>query len=224
VKRIASIGSLAISLFAGSAFGADLPSQSEAPYYTPPPLFTWTGLYLGINGGVGIGSFTSGGNPYFGNTSGGLVGGTIGYNYQGGPIVVGLEADLDWADINGSNTALLGLSGKGTINEMNTIRGRLGYSFEKALVYVTGGYAGGIVSGNLANFAAAPNFLGNESHYLNGYAVGVGLEYMITPRISAKAEYMYNSLSPSGYFGGTLNAINSGVNVSTVKAGLNYHF
>jgi len=222
VKRITSIG-IATSLFAGSAFGADLPSRNEAPFY-PAPLFTWTGFYAGINGGLGIGGFTGGGSPYFSNASGALAGGTIGYNYQGGPIVVGIEADLDWADINGSSAPFLGVRGSGTVDETNTIRGRLGYSFDRALIYATGGWAGGSVTGNLANFGSSPNLLINESHYLNGYAVGAGIEYSITPRISVKAEYLFNSLSPNGYFGGTFNAINSGVNFSTLRAGINYHF
>ncbi len=222
MKRIASIG-FAISLFAGSAFGADLPSRSEAPFY-PAPIFTWTGLYVGINGGVGIGGFTGGGSPFFGGNSGGLVGGTIGYNYQGGPIVVGLEADVDWANINGSKTPFPGVTGKSSVDELNTIRARLGYSFDRMLVYVTGGYAGGSVNGTVNNFASSPNLILGESHYLNGYAVGVGVEYSINPHFSVKGEYMFNSLSQSAYFGGTPSAINSGVNFSTLKAGVNYHF
>jgi len=223
VTRIASIG-IAAFLFAGSAFGADLPSRSEAPYYPMAPLFTWTGLYAGINGGVGIGGFTDGGSPFYGSNSGGLAGGTVGYNYQGGPIVVGVEADVDWADIKGSKTPFAGVSGKSSVNELNTVRARLGYSFDRMFVYVTGGYAGGSVNGNIANFRSTPNLLLSESHYLNGYAVGLGVEYSITPRVSVKGEYMFNSLSSASYFNGTPNAINSGVNFSTLKAGINYHF
>jgi outer membrane immunogenic protein len=59
---------------------------------------------------------------------------------------------------------------------------------------------------------------------LNGYAVGAGVEYSITPRVSVKAEYLFTSVGPNSYFNGTVNSINSGVNFSTVKAGINYHF
>ncbi len=223
MKRIASIG-IATFLLAGSAFGADLPSRSEAPYYSPPPLFTWTGLYGGINGGVAIGGFTQGGSSFYGSNSGGLVGGTIGYNFQGGPIVVGVEADLDWAQISGSKVPFSGVTGKSSVDELNTVRARLGYSFDRMLVYVTGGYAGGSVNGTVANFSSSPNLLLGQSHYLNGYAVGLGVEYSITPRVSVKGEYMFNSLSPASYFGGTPGALSSGVNFSTLKAGINYHF
>ncbi len=213
------------ALIATTALAADLPRRSEAPFYSaPPPLFTWTGFYAGINGGVGLGGFTRGGGTYFGGASGGLAGGTIGYNYQGGPIVVGIEADVDWADVNGSNTPFFGVSGKSTVDELNTVRGRLCYAYDRTLFFVTGGYAGGSVSGNVANFASSPNLLINESHYLNGYAIGAGVEYSVTPRVSVKAEYLFTSLQPNTYFGGTFNAMNSGVDISTVKAGVNYHF
>jgi outer membrane immunogenic protein len=224
VIRIASIG-IATSLIAGAAFAADLPSRNSAPFYSaPPPLFTWTGFYGGINGGLGIGGFTHGGSNYFGNTSGGLAGGTIGYNYQGGPIVVGVEADLDWADINGHNNPGFGVNGSATINETNSVRGRLGYAFDRVLVYATGGWSAANVSGNVANFGSTPNLLINESHYLNGYAVGAGVEYSITPRVSVKAEYLFNSLSPNSYFAGTPSTIHAGVDYSTLRAGVNYHF
>jgi outer membrane immunogenic protein len=233
MKRIAPVAGIArslfnmsfftLSLFAGSAFAADLPSRDQAPYY-PAPIFTWTGLYVGINGGGSFGNFTNGGQYFFGNAGGGMVGGTVGYNYQGGPLVIGIEADLDWADINGTGAPFPGISGTGTINETNTVRARLGYSFDRALVYVTGGWAGASVSGNGANFISAPNLIINESHYLNGYAVGAGIEYSIMPRVSVKAEYLFTSVGPNTYFNGTVNSINSGVNYSTVKAGINYHF
>lgn len=223
MKRIAPITGIAMSLFTGSAFAADLPSRDQAPFY-PAPIFTWTGLYAGINGGLSFGSFTNGGSSYFGSSGGGMVGGTVGYNFQGGPLVVGVEADLDWADINGSASPFTAVNAQGTVNETNTVRARLGYSFDRALVYATGGWAGASVSGNLSNFLTSPGLIINESHYMNGYAVGAGIEYSITPRVSVKAEYLFTSLGPTTYFSGTWSSINSGVNYSTVRAGINYHF
>ncbi|WP_020174676.1 outer membrane protein [Methyloferula stellata] len=223
MKRIAPITGIAMSLFTGSALAADLPMRDQAPFY-PAPIFTWTGLYAGINGGLSFGGFTNGGSSFFGSSGGGMVGGTVGYNFQGGPLVVGVEADLDWADINGSASPFPAVSAQGTINETNTVRARLGYSFDRALVYATGGWAGASVSGNLSNFLTTPGLIINQSHYMNGYAVGAGIEYSITPRVSVKAEYLFTALGPNTYFGGTWNAINTGVNYSTVRAGINYHF
>jgi outer membrane immunogenic protein len=93
----------------GTAAAADLPPRpAPQPYYKAPvamQVYNWTGFYIGINGGGGFGrsQWDSTGNF---NISGGLVGGTVGYNYQFGQGVVGLEGDIDWADINGTtNTA-----------------------------------------------------------------------------------------------------------------------
>ena len=84
---------------ASSAMAADLPTRKAPPapqVYAAPPVFSWTGFYVGVNGGWGGGS--SGGD--FGSPTGGLVGGTVGYNYQVGQFVAGLEGDWDWADLN----------------------------------------------------------------------------------------------------------------------------
>ncbi len=92
---------------ASSAMAADLPTRKAPPapqVYAAPPVFSWTGFYVGVNGGWGGGS--SGGD--FGSPTGGLVGGTVGYNYQVGQFVAGLEGDWDWADLNKSGVNTLG--------------------------------------------------------------------------------------------------------------------
>jgi len=232
VKRIALIGGLATLIagpavfVVGTASAADLPARDRAPYmpYDAPPLFSWTGFYAGINGGGSFGGFTQGGSLFYGSTAGGQIGGTIGYNYQAGPIVVGLEGDIAWADINGSKTPFGGVSTKASVDEVNTVRARIGYGYDRTLFYITGGYAGGSVSGKVSNFASTPNLVINESHYLNGYAIGGGVEYMVAPHFSVKAEYLFTSLGSTNYFGGTPSSINAGVDYSSIKAGVNYHF
>jgi len=232
VKRIALMGALAsliagpASLIAGVAMAADLPNRYQAPYapYDAPPMFSWTGFYGGINGGASFGGFTQGGGSYFGSTSGGMIGGTIGYNYQAGPIVVGLEGDIDWASVSGSKTPFVGVSSKASLDEVNTVRARIGYGYDRTLFYITGGYAGGSVSSNISNFASTPNLLMSQSHYLNGYAVGGGVEYLVAPHFSVKAEYLFISLGSTNYFGGTPSSVNAGIDYSSIKAGVNYHF
>jgi outer membrane immunogenic protein len=103
---LASIGILAMSVAAASA--ADLPQQRMMPAKAPlyEPQFSWTGFYIGINGGGGFGrsDFSAPFPTGSFNTSGGLVGGTLGYNYQTGNIVLGSDAkfqtDLVRAGLN----------------------------------------------------------------------------------------------------------------------------
>src|SRR6201999_3405809 len=101
IEEIAMKKILLAALMAGvatSAFAADLPTRKAPPAPAPiyvAPAFTWTGFYLGVNGGYGVGND----GKSFGNVDGGMVGGTAGYNYQLGQIVLGVEGDWDWADL-----------------------------------------------------------------------------------------------------------------------------
>ena len=147
MKRLFAAG-VALLALAGTAAAADL---SAAPYYRAPvpygvPLFTWTGFYLGINGGGAFGSSTwdTAGSI---NTSGGLVGGTVGYNYQISHFVVGAEADIDWASISGTTTTAACPAGCKTGNSwLSTVRGRVGYAADRFLPFVTGGAALGNIN------------------------------------------------------------------------------
>src|SRR5580698_1271119 len=114
MKRLVLAG-LAVAMMAGSAAAADMTPRYQQPYVKAPlynPAYNWTGFYIGINGGGGWGNSawdTTGGF----DTSGGLVGGTIGYNWQLGTWVLGVEGDIDWADIKGS-TATFFVSDRST--------------------------------------------------------------------------------------------------------------
>src|ERR1700745_587048 len=95
---------VALAATTATAAAADL--ARRAPYYPAPaavyaPVFNWAGFYIGINGGGGFGSSTwdSTGSR---DVSGGVIGGTAGYNFQFGQVVVGIEGDVDWSGINGT--------------------------------------------------------------------------------------------------------------------------
>ena len=154
MKRLilAGLGALAVVTTMGSANAADMPRRHtempvKAPLYEPP--FSWTGFYIGINGGGAWGrsdwSNTLGTNTI--DTSGAVVGGTIGYNYQMGQTVFGLEGDGDWSNLRGSTTggACTGTSCETHNSWLATARGRLGYAFGRFMPYVTGGAAFGDV-------------------------------------------------------------------------------
>src|SRR5580658_4594059 len=116
MKRMLIAGALALA--SGSpVFAADLPPPvaplPQAPAtYVPmvAPVYNWGGFYVGVNGGWGFGSSTWSDPANFPtstgsfNIDGGLAGGTIGANFQSGAWVFGAEADIDWANLNGSTT------------------------------------------------------------------------------------------------------------------------
>ena len=217
-----------LGLLAGvtAASAADLPSRyAPAPYYDAAPVFTWTGLYAGINGQLGVGSFTQGGNQVFGSPFGGLGGVTLGYNYQSGSLLIGAEADAGFGSISGHGNFGRATNSYGTMNGIGTLRARAGYIFNQHLLfYVTGGYAGTVLNGKISDYAYSPNYVLNEGHYLNGYAIGAGVEYAITTKISIKGEYLFTGFGAHQYFSGTRDSVPSGANISLIRAGVNYHF
>ncbi len=182
MKMTAAAG-LALALVGGSAFAADLPSRKAAPVYAPPaPVFTWSGLYGGVNIGYGwsASSHESGSLAYPGlsaatgsawngsmDINGVVGGGQIGYNYQISPwLVVGVEADIQAADLNAQgNYAAAGfpassarstsINSAKSVDWFGTVRGRVGVtlpSMPNLLVYGTGGFAYGDVN-HTASFA-----------------------------------------------------------------------
>jgi hypothetical protein len=115
---------IALAATTASAAAADLGRRQ--PYYPAPapvyaPLFSWTGFYIGVNGGGGFGSsnWDSTGSR---DVSGGVIGGTVGYNYQFGQVVAGIEGDVDWSGINGTTNNLCPFGCKTSNNWLATVR------------------------------------------------------------------------------------------------------
>jgi outer membrane immunogenic protein len=216
-------GLMAVSMTSPS-FAADMPRPVyKAPVYVAP--FSWTGFYVGINGGYGWGksswSNTAGSTSDF-NLKGPLVGGTLGYNLQTGAWVWGLEGDIDASWIKGSVTnAAIGCGGAGceTRNSwLGTARGRIGYAWDRFLPYITGGAAfGDIKATNPAGASSTKTKL--------GYVLGAGVEYAFLGAWSAKIEYNYVDLGK-----GTCAAATCGLETdikfraNLVKLGVNYRF
>jgi outer membrane immunogenic protein len=213
---LASAGLLALGIAAASA--ADIPRRqampAKAPLYTPVPVYNWTGFYVGINGGGGWGrsDFSAPLTSDSFRTSGGLVGGTLGYNYQVGQVVLGLEGDIDWSNIRGSGTCA-GLSCSVRNNWLGTVRGRLGYAADRFMPYVTGGVAFGDIKTSVAGF-------GDSSQTKAGWTVGGGIEAAIAGPWTAKVEYLYVDLGR----GGSVLGSDAGFKTNIVRAGLNYRF
>jgi outer membrane immunogenic protein len=212
------IASAAATAMIGSALAADLPSRKAPPVaYAPAPVFTWTGLYVGANGGAGWlqnrnapYTETTGGAFFYGNDfgplrsqTGGFGGGQIGANWQTGMFVFGIEADAQGASIRSNafvtNAPYLTAGNAVTISSaqrvdyFGTVRGRLGIGWDRLLIYGTGGFA---YAGIRNSFAYADTFgftafNNNGTSGRTGYAVGGGIEWMFAPNWSIKGEYQY---------------------------------
>ena len=214
-----------LALGALPAVAADLASRPPPPvdYYSPAPVSRWQGFYAGLNGGYGWGAFTDGQDWLFGQPTGGEIGFTGGYNYMVAPnLLVGAEADFDFAGINVTNSPYPGLVSSSSLNDLFTLRGRVGFTMDRALFFVTGGLAGGRTAVNLRNVWG--NFWGEESNYQLGWALGAGVEYLIVPNVSVKAEYLFTSLGSNTYFNFSPWALQLGANNSQARLGVNYHF
>jgi outer membrane immunogenic protein len=222
LSGVAALGLIA----AGAATAADLPARKGpvmAPIYAP--VFTWTGFYVGANAGYGFGKVKSRGwnavGTLFGDTDGFVGGGQIGYNYQVGQAVFGLEADFQGADLKaGPSWAGFGVVGNSKVEWFGTVRGRIGYAFDRFLPYVTGGYAYGNVKTTLAPGLGINGFNGDSNTH-SGWTVGAGLEYAITDNLTVRGEYLYVDLDKKSIFG---TAAKVGHEFSVVRAGLNYKF
>lgn len=193
MKRLtlAALAALTLAGLASSASAADLPRPAyKAPIYTAP-VFTWSGLYVGINGGYGWGH-TSITDPIGGfdiSMKGALAGATLGYNVQTGVWVWGVEGDIDYSWIRGTNTTDCAPGCESRLTWLGTVRARAGYSFGNFLPYITGGLAVGSVKLTPDTTADVSE---TKTHF--GWTVGGGVEYSMFGTWSVKAEYLYADL------------------------------
>lgn len=198
------------TLASNATYGADLSPRYAPPSYTAQQaVFSWTGLYAGLN----IGGATSG-NDALGNLPGteggklrGVLGGLqIGYNYQLSPmLVVGVENDFEAADLKNKD-ALNGL--EASVPWLTTGRARAGVALMDSRLLVFG----------TAGLAAAGLKDGGLNKVKMGWAAGGGLEWAFTPKWSAKVEYLYLDFKSDD-----LPDWNA-AKFHTVRLGVNYHF
>src|SRR5271165_847298 len=152
-----------MALASANAADVYVPAAGGGYKDTYVPVASWTGFYAGVNGGGAWSEFSNqlacpfvtGCNTGFGglSPSGGFGGGQIGYNWQGvwhPHLVLGVEADFQGAGIDDSKT-VSGTTFKSSLDYFGTVRGRIGYAFDRALVYATGGFAYGDVKNSATN-------------------------------------------------------------------------
>ena len=229
---------LAVGAWSSCALAADLGPYNPPPRYEPvyEPVrdhgYNWHGLYLGVNAGYGrgndnastfVGPATASGGV---NPSGWFGGGQIGYNAQFNALVLGLEADLQDADI--SDTTALAGGGAFTqattdIEWFSTLRGRVGYAAGPALLYVTGGWAFADVTTSV-NQSIGGGAVGMSSDDIkSGYTVGGGVEWAFAPSWSLKTEYLYVDLGKDT-FSTPVGTYTTDTDFHTARVGLNYRF
>ncbi len=246
-----SMATAVLMAASASALAADLPRRTPPPVFVPPPLFTWTGLYVG--GQVGYtwgqdnsaGTLSAGGVPLAGyntyNSPNGELGGAhIGYNYQISQFVVGVEGDVNGTDFNNAGTgssfpagAFVSLSTRIPIE--GSARGRIGIAWDHWLFFATGGAAFADIEHSYALGAAAVGFLNDPANPYSktrvGWTVGGGVEYALNNNWSVRAEYRYSDFGnnsdfvfSSPLFGGLAAANRSHVTQNAVTVGFSYKF
>jgi len=197
---------LAAALFvAAPAYAGDLPQRNYNNPQVYRNLFNWTGFYAGVHAGWGWGDSTGG------DLSGHVLGAQIGYNYQMvSGLTFGVETDITFSGIDG---AVAG--GAFTADYIGTLRARIGYAFDRVLIYGTGGFA---YAGGDLKVAGLSN---DQDHY--GYAIGFGIEGMITSNVSARLEYIYTDFGSRTYQT-VVGPAGVGFSSSLLRAGVNYRF
>lgn len=217
---------------ATGAMAADMPAKQAYYGATPYAPYNWSGFYAGANAGYGVGDETiSIGDPAIAtlsigaHTSGFVGGGQIGYNLQLDRIVLGIEADIQYAAIGGRQHHLDPgfLFAANKLDAFGTARGRIGFAFDRFLPYVTGGFAAG--RNTLTLFQIGVSSI-SEAAVHSGWTAGAGLEYGVRDGWSVKAEYLHVDLGSkeyfSGFFGGATT--NAELKFDLVRAGVNYRF
>jgi len=199
LKLIAAAAAVCAIFGIGAASAADLPMKA-APLPVVPP-FSWTGFYIGGNAGAGV--LLDQGYQNIVSTDadrhgiGALAGGQIGYNYQMGMLVLGIEGEGSWSGMQVNQDSFNGIN-PGTLVSTATIKnrydfdiaGRFGLAIDHALIYGKAGWVAGNFAWNLTD-TFNTGFNNNGSATLNGLLIGIGLEYAFANNWTVKFEYDY---------------------------------
>lgn len=221
---------LAALALPGIANAADLAVQ--APVAVAPAV-SWTGCYIGFHAGAGWGTKWWSDRAVLDNvsysTSGWVGGGQLGCDYQAGPVVLGVEGDLSWTNIegNGAPANFANSQFNSKIDWIASAGARAGFVADKSLIYVKLAAAWADESHTLY---PSPAF-GVQSQTLSdtrfGILLGAGIEYMIAPILSAKLEYNYIDFGTTGYLFNQIPGqveVNNEQQAHVLKLGVNYRF
>ena len=225
--RKAILGAIGLAVagvigLAGAASAADVYARGGSLKDEPVAAFlpTWAGLYLG--GSVGY-SWGDAENTFFSNVfdiepDGAVYGAHVGYNFQRGNVVFGVEASINGTNMEDS------LNGGGLANELDwyaTGVGRLGLAYGSTLFYGFGGVAWGQV--NTTVVVGGNTFTDEETHV--GWTAGVGIEHALSDRFSLRLEYAHVDLGSEDVFGREgCTACEVDFDFDVIKVGASYRF
>jgi len=228
----------------GIAHAADLgrPLPPPQPVFVPPPVYNWTGFYIGGNAGVAWtqGDVSDNNGDSFSNSQKAVFtgGGQIGANYQINWLVVGVEADFDWLANNNNSSNAVTIPGIGAVQVsandrwITTLAGLVGVAANNWLFYAKGG--GGWVGVNnftVTNVPTGASIGFSNSNSNSGWLAGAGIEWGFAPNWTARIEYDFLGLNnrnftvPTGapFLGGDVISVNNR-DVQTLTLGVNYLF
>ena len=217
-------------LLAGAALAAILDVRRAADFSVADETVTtgsavdWNGVYLGVNGGGAWGSidwtYAHGPSDDW-DTDGGVVGATLGYNFQTGPWVLGVEGDFDWADISGdTDCPNPAFSCEFELDWFATIRARAGWAGGRFLFYGTGGLA--IADMKVQTVLGDRSF--GSSNTATGWTAGLGAEVGFWSKWSAKLEWLYYDLGENTYTVDNDLKVRASQQGNMVRVGLNRRF
>jgi outer membrane immunogenic protein len=240
-KLIAAAVAVSAIAGIGAASAADMPAHpwlKSDPVPVVSPIYDWTGIYVGLEGGGSWGnshqtSAATGlndSNSY--NVNGGLGGVTVGANWQTGSLVVGVEGDASWVGQRGSSvengpSGTAGFSDFTKEDWLATVRGRVGFAANNALFYGTAGWAGAGVKPGVYSTATGAIF-DTADQMRNGWTAGAGIEWGFLPEFSVKVEYLYVQLENKSFItpnlGPAFNRSGVTLNDNLVRVGLNWRW
>ena len=265
------MSAIALGAMAVAATAADMPARGSAVAPAPyvAPVFTWTGFYLGVNAGAAWHSNDNCPGYYDYTWSSGIIASRVsafapacnsddtaftagfqgGFNWQMGAVVFGLEGDVNWIGNDNKhgfgayayNGKYYTLDASPRSTMLGSLRGRLGWSFDRALLYMTGGAAfrNSTNGDSISVYSAASNgtllatYATNSDRSNVGWSLGGGLEWAFTNNVSLKIEYLHSQFdrgnnlfvtSTSSYNAYAFRNDNSTDSIDVVRFGINYRF
>jgi outer membrane immunogenic protein len=225
---------LALAAFSANAADMYVPSAPGGYKDGPLPVYTWTGFYAGVQGGwSGIDDKQALSSPTFAlpvhdSPDGGVFGGHAGYNFQAGKIVFGVEGDFEGNTTDSKfviGTPFVNTTGSERLEWQASVRGRLGWAVDRALLYGTGGWAVGQFSDKYNT--AGTTFHETVDSTRNGWTLGGGIEYALGHNLSARVEYRYtdwgNHTNHLNVFLAPPGISKDEITEQTVRVGISYH-